>query len=172
MGAMRPLLLSLLVLAACSKPDESSPSEKIAVEDNITYEKKQAAKPKGPEPDFIVVDHILIAFNGAPKMSGVERSLAQAKDLAYMLLKQIQDGGDWAALKKQYSDDPGPTGEGGGPYAMTNRGALRREGAHKRSGMVPAFGDVGFGLAVGEVDIADYDATKSPYGYHIIKRVK
>ena len=38
--------------------------------------------------------------------------------------------------------------------------------------MVPAFGNVGFKLAVDEIGVADYDPTTSPYGWHVIKRVK
>jgi len=38
--------------------------------------------------------------------------------------------------------------------------------------MVPAFGNVGFAISVGNVDIADYDPNTSPYGWHIIKRLK
>jgi parvulin-like peptidyl-prolyl isomerase len=38
--------------------------------------------------------------------------------------------------------------------------------------MVPAFGNVGFKLAVGEIAVADYDPKTSPFGYHLIKRVK
>jgi parvulin-like peptidyl-prolyl isomerase len=38
--------------------------------------------------------------------------------------------------------------------------------------MVPAFGNVGFKLEVGEIGIADYDPLTSKYGYHIIKRVR
>ena len=67
---------------------------------------------------------------------------------------------------------PGPTGDGGGPYAMSNTGAPRRPNVHPRNGMVPAFGNVGFALEVGEVRIADQDSRNSPYGYHIIKRIK
>ena len=45
---------------------------------------------------------------------------------------------------------------------------------YPRQGMVAAFGNVGFALNVGEIGIADYDPTTmtSPYGWHIIKRVK
>ena len=43
--------------------------------------------------------------------------------------------------------------------------------AHPRGAMVPAFGDVGFALAVEEVGIASYDAEASPFGWHIIKRL-
>jgi parvulin-like peptidyl-prolyl isomerase len=38
--------------------------------------------------------------------------------------------------------------------------------------MVPAFGEVGFALAPGEIGMAPYDARKSPYGWHIIKRLE
>jgi parvulin-like peptidyl-prolyl isomerase len=38
--------------------------------------------------------------------------------------------------------------------------------------MVKSFGDVGFRLKVGEIGVATWDATASPFGWHIIKRVK
>jgi len=41
-----------------------------------------------------------------------------------------------------------------------------------RDEMAPAFGDVGFALKVGEVGMAPYDKTKSPFGIHIIKRLQ
>ena len=41
-----------------------------------------------------------------------------------------------------------------------------------RGQMVPAFGNVGFKLKLGEIGVADYDAKTSPYGYHVIKRVE
>lgn len=40
----------------------------------------------------------------------------------------------------------------------------------QRSEMMPAFGNVGFKLQVGEVGIANFDAKDSAYGWHIIKR--
>ena len=42
---------------------------------------------------------------------------------------------------------------------------------HPRSAMVPAFGDVGFNLEVGELGLASYDDEASPFGWHIIKRL-
>ena len=38
--------------------------------------------------------------------------------------------------------------------------------------MVKGFGDVSFSLKVGEIKMADYDVKASPYGFHIIKRVR
>jgi hypothetical protein len=37
---------------------------------------------------------------------------------------------------------------------------------------VARFGDVAFGLAVGEVGLAAYHAATSPYGWHVIKRLE
>jgi hypothetical protein len=42
---------------------------------------------------------------------------------------------------------------------------------HPRAAMVPAFGDVGFGLEIGAVGMAEFDTEKSPFGWHIIKRL-
>jgi parvulin-like peptidyl-prolyl isomerase len=38
--------------------------------------------------------------------------------------------------------------------------------------MVPAFGDVGFTLRVGEIGLAPHDPTTSPFGWHVIKRIE
>jgi hypothetical protein len=38
--------------------------------------------------------------------------------------------------------------------------------------MVAAFGDVGFKLEVDSIGMSVFDAQKSPYGWHIIKRLK
>jgi len=168
---MRHLILPLLLLAACSASNDPAPGD-TAPSEKLDEQKEQPSKPRDLEPEYITVDHILIAYSGAPRMSGISRSLADAKKLAYDLLEQINNGDDWASLKKEYSNDPGPTGEGGGPYAMSNTGALRQQGVTPRGKMVPAFGGVGFQLEVGEVRIADHDPVKSPFGYHIIKRVK
>src|SRR5262245_54886645 len=122
-------------------------------------------------PDRIEVDHILIAVTN-PQL-GVTRSTEDAKRIAYDLLAKLKSGSDWAAAKQQYSDDrPGPGQPAGGPYRMANDGVPLAPGEFKRRGMVPAFGDVGFKLAVGEIGIADHDPVKSPYGFHIIKRTQ
>lgn len=42
---------------------------------------------------------------------------------------------------------------------------------HPRAAMVPAFGDVGFALEVGAVEVAVYHSDDSPFGWHIIKRL-
>jgi len=55
---------------------------------------------------------------------------------------------------------------------MSGRGVPASPGEYARDSMVPAFGNVGFTLQVGQIGIADYDQTASPFGYHIIKRLQ
>lgn len=119
------------------------------------------------EPEHIQVQHILIAFSGTLPGKNVTRTQDEAKKLAYDVLARAKKGEDYDALVKQYTDDSAP-----GIYGMSNLGAQPAAGEHPRNGMVPAFGNVGFKLKVGEFGVADYDPKTSPYGYHIIKRVK
>lgn len=48
---------------------------------------------------------------------------------------------------------------------------LQSSTPHPRAAMVPGFGDVGFSLGAGEVGLAEFDENKSPFGWHIIKRL-
>ena len=107
----------------------------------------------------ISIQHILISFKGAPRMPPtVTRSKDEAKALAEKVYAEVVNGGDFDALVKQYTNDSAP-----GIYPMTKAG---------RAGMVKGFGDVGFRLKLGEIGVAPWDATASPFGWHIIKRVK
>jgi hypothetical protein len=127
----------------------------------------------GPQADHIQVQHILIGFKDAvgfagsapPKAAG--RTQDQARTLAYDLYNQAKGGADFDQLVAANTDDSAP-----GIYGMSNTGIEPAEGEYPREGMVPAFGNVGFTLDVGEIGVADYDPATSPYGYHIIKRVK
>ncbi len=128
-----------------------------------------AQKPAG-EPDRIVVQHILIAFEG--KVPNVTRTQAAAKALAEAVLAKARQGADFAALVREHTDDAYP-----GIYRMSNYGVepvssppSRKEYARAR--MVAAFGDVGFKLKAGEIGLAVYDPVKSKYGWHIIKRLE
>ena len=157
---MRACIIPLLLVDACSDP-ENGESKKGATIVNLK------TMPRRKEPESISVDHILISF--LPVIATAGRSQDEAEALAYDLLDQLAKGADWNTLKAKYSDDPGPSGTGGGPYSMVN--SMRR-GRGMRGDMVPAFGNVGFQLLVGEIAIADYDAIKSRHGWHIIKRVE
>ena len=124
------------------------------------------AAERGKEPEKVTVQHILISFKGKTKKP-VTRKKAEAEALAKSLLERIAKGEDFDALVKQYTDDQYP-----GIYTITNDGVPVESGAVTRENMAMSFGDVSFSLAVGEVGMAKYDGFKSPYGWHIIKRLE
>lgn len=117
------------------------------------------------EPERIQVAHVLISFAGA----GTEatRTKAEAEKLAGEVLARAKKGEDFAGLIKQLSDDSGD-----GVYGMANFKVAPKQGEYPRQGMVAAFGDVGFVLEVGGIGMSAWDARKSPYGWHVIKRLK
>lgn len=120
------------------------------------------------EPDRIVVQHILIGAIGTVPGKNITRSLEEAKALAYDVADKARSGVPFDALVRQYTDDQWP-----GTYGMANRGVTPASASeYGRDNMVPAFGNVGFKLAVDSIGVADYDPQTSPYGYHVIKRVK
>src|SRR5205823_14955573 len=97
------------------------------------------------------------------------RTQGEAKKLAYDVLAKAKAGEDFDKLVAENTDDSPP-----GIYSMANNGVNPDQAAQEfpRGGMVPAFGNVGFALQVGQIGISDYDPATSPYGWHIIKRVK
>jgi parvulin-like peptidyl-prolyl isomerase len=121
------------------------------------------------EPDHIAVQHILIAFEGSIPKPEVTRTKEEARQLALEIFKRAKNGEDFDRLVKEYTDDQYP-----GIYRMSNfkvKPDLSKK-EYPREKMVAAFGDVGFSLKVGEIGLAEYDPQKSPYGWHIIKRIE
>ncbi|HSQ59006.1 MAG TPA: peptidylprolyl isomerase [Acidobacteriota bacterium] len=117
------------------------------------------------EPQHVQVQHILIAFAGSGTRA--TRSKDEAKKLAYEILERARKGEDFDALVRQHTDDSPP-----GIYGMSGIGVPPAPGEYARNGMVPAFGNVGFAISPGNIGMADWDAQASPYGWHIIKRLK
>ena len=100
--------------------------------------------------------HILIRMKGSQVPLGAgkkeltdEEALAKAQELR----KQLETGGDFAALAKENSDDPG-SGAQGGSLGIVHHGQ-----------MVPAFEQATFALKPGEIS----QPIKTQFGYHIIK---
>ncbi len=96
-------------------------------------------------PETRTARHILIKTDD----SNDTAQKAKAEDI----LKKIKAGGDFAALAKQFSDDPGSASRGG------------ELGSFSRGQMVPAFDEAVFSLAKNEAS----DLVKTRYGYHIIE---
>ena len=118
-------------------------------------------------PDHIQVQHILIGFKGSVPGKDITRTQEEAHALADDILNRAKGGEDLEALVAKYTDDQAP-----GVYGMANAGVTPEGTEVPRERMVRAFGDVGFSLDVGGIGIADYDPTTSPFGWHVIKRVR
>jgi len=121
------------------------------------------------EPDRVTVQHILIAFRGSIPDPKVTRGRADAERLALEILEKAKAGADFEAMVKTYTNDSYP-----GIYRLANRGVTPDPALKEfsRTRMVQAFGDVSFGLEVGGVGMAVYDAATSAFGWHIIKRLE
>ena len=161
-----------LVFAACTFAGCShSGGAKNAPESTTTTSSGGAVTPPAAatEPEHIQVQHVLIGFKGSVPGRPITRTQEEAKALAYDILARAQNGEPFDSLVVKYTDDSPP-----GIYGMSNKGipADASKGEYSRTGMVPAFGDVGFKLAVGAIGVADYDPRTSPYGYHVIKRLQ
>lgn len=115
--------------------------------------------------DRVKVQHLLVAFAGTG-VRGVSRSREEAEQLAAELYCRAEAGEDFDALVKEFTDDSHP-----GTYGMVGSGEAPR-GWYARSGMVSAFGDVGWRLQVGELGVAAYDPRGSKYGWHLILRTE
>jgi hypothetical protein len=152
------LLIAALVVFGCQseKKTEEAPAEESDV---VSAE----------EPDFISVQHILIAFKGSIPDPKVTRTMEEAEKLAADIFIRAKGGEDFDALVKEFTDDSYP-----GVYKMANFGvpADMSQKVYPRDRMVGAFGDVGFPLEVGEIGLAQYNPQLSKYGWHIIKRVE
>jgi len=98
-------------------------------------------------PERVRASHILLNTGGKDETA--------VRKQAEELLAKVKAGGDFAALAKQYSEDPGSK-EKGGDLDFFPRGQ-----------MVPEFEASAFSLMPGQVS----DLVKTQYGFHIIKVV-
>jgi len=147
---------ALLLLAAAPNPPEPKPAPAPA-----------PAAAGSKEPDHITIQHVLIGFTGSVPRKTITRTQDEAKKLAEEIFARAKKGENFDVLVKTYTDDSAP-----GIYKLANHGVAPAEDEYARGRMVAAFGDAGFPLQVGGIGMAPYDSAKSPYGWHIVKRVK
>ena len=103
------------------------------------------------QPDQVKASHILISVPQGADAAAKAAIRAKADDV----LKQVKAGKDFAALAKEFSQDPG---------SAVNGGDL---GYFRQGQMVGPFNDVAFKLAPGAVS----DLVETQFGFHIIKVV-
>src|SRR5882762_4918773 len=105
-------------------------------------------------PEEVKVSHILIK-TPSPAADGKvdEKAVAEARNQADDVLKQLKAGAKFEDLAKKYSDDPG-SGKQGGDLGWSGRGRT-----------VPEFERAAFALPIGQLS----DLVKSSYGFHIMR---
>jgi parvulin-like peptidyl-prolyl isomerase len=157
---------SVLLTSACSSltsPPETEVEPKLVPAATVTAAPTTpppvvpAAAPEPPPPppeEQIRASHILVAYKGAHGSSTTPRTKEQAKRRAEEIAKKARGGAAFAALAKQYSDDPGSGPRGG------------NLGSFARLQMVKPFADAAFALSPNEVS----GVVESEFGFHIIKR--
>lgn len=101
------------------------------------------------ESERVRASHILIRVPENADAAAKEQALARAAEL----LKEVKAGGDFAALARQHSQDPG---------SAVNGGDL---GYFERGQMVGPFEETAFSLAPAQSS----DLVETTFGYHIIK---
>ena len=99
------------------------------------------------ESAVVSLSHIFVEPTASAEQQDKIRPQAES------VLERIRAGGDFAALAREFSQDPGSASQGG-DLGFFGRGT-----------MVMAFEEVAFGLKVGEVS----DLVQSKFGFHIIR---
>lgn len=151
------MLSKYQVLAgAYSKDLQDNSTNNVSDQDVQNYFNQHSA-----DFDQVCAHHILIktkSSDGPPPQAGEKPedqglSVEDARKKAQSVLDQIKKGGDFDALAKQFSDDPGSKGKGGDL------------GCFAKGQMVPEFEQAAFALQPGQVS----DLVQSEFGFHIIK---
>lgn len=117
------------------------------------------APPAAPAADDtrIAASHVLIQYKGSMRAgANITRTKDEARKLATEVMMKAKKGQDFAALAKQYSDEPG---------AKDRAGAL---GKFAKGMMVKPFADAAFALKPGEIS----NVVETDFGFHVIKRTE
>jgi peptidyl-prolyl cis-trans isomerase C len=124
----------------------------IAVTDADLNEFYTKNPDKFQQPEAVHVLHILLR---TPENAD-EATRKKAKADAQTVLGKLKKSGDFAALAKQYSQDPGSAANGGDLGFVT------------KGQTVPAFEQAAFALKAGELS----GVVESPFGFHVIKMLE
>ena len=161
------VLLVAFGLSACTTGEQTDGETATQDETEVAEEPTIAPEDTIWPPEHILVQHVLIGYEGSVPGKPITRSKEEASALAQEILDRAKAGEDFGALVREYTDDSAP-----GFYRLANQGVDPQGGdEYPRGEMVKGFGDVAFELKVGDVGVASYDEKASPYGWHIIQRL-
>jgi peptidyl-prolyl cis-trans isomerase C len=126
---------------------------KIEVTDNDVKKFYDENPARFEQPEMVRASHILLGTKDPSTGGELSESKKEAKrKLMEDILKRARAGEDFAALAKEYTEDPGSK-EKGGEYTFP------------RGKMVPEFEAAAFSMKTNQVS----DIVTTQFGYHIIK---
>lgn len=178
---MKPFILLIvaaaLMTSACKKQDAPAPPDTTApapapdvtaapttTDDAVPSPQSEDILARTTATDHAVVRHVLIsssanaaiyAGRGGQDARGAARSDNEARTLAAEILKKANDGEDFVALMREYSEDPG-SARTGREYTATPNASL-----------VEPFKALSLRLQPNETGVVETD-----FGYHIIQRTQ
>ncbi len=136
-------------------PDE--PGARTATSTLPAAPSAPAAPAANAGPATIGASHVLVMHRGSERVPpNVTRTREEARARIEDVLRRARAGQDFAALAREFSDEPG---------AATSAGSL---GTFGHGAMVPAFERAAFALGVGQIS----DIVETPFGFHVIKRTQ
>ncbi|RYZ08806.1 MAG: hypothetical protein EOO73_05780 [Myxococcales bacterium] len=154
------LLLPLTACASLTEPGDGAPppAPPEATAEAPAAEAAAAPAPPPPAPEeTVAASHVLIQYKGSLRSGpNITRSKEEAKKLAAEVQAKAKKGQDFAALAKQYSDEPG---------AKERAGNL---GKFTKPQMVKPFADAAFAMKPGDIS----DVVETDFGFHVIKRTE
>jgi peptidyl-prolyl cis-trans isomerase D len=127
--------------------DDLARGVSVSEDDLRSYYDQNKARYVAPEQRR--ASHILIRLEANASTADRERAMARARSL----VAQARAGGDFAALARAQSQDPGSASQGGDLGLFT------------RDAMIKPFADAAFAMKVGEVS----DVVSSDFGLHVIR---
>jgi len=151
------LVLVAAAAAGCQKKEAAVETGTEGQPADTAAAAQPAPQPAALAAGHIEVQHVLVGFKGSVPGKAITRTQERAKK-----------GEDFGNLVQQSTDDQFP-----GIYRLADNGVTVEQGAeYARGGMVKGFSDAAFALEIGGVGIADFDKQTSPYGWHVIKRLR
>jgi hypothetical protein len=157
----RAALLAFTVVINLSVGCNRAPDEPGARTATTTLPAAPASAAAAPSanagPATIGASHVLVMHRGSERVPpNVTRTREEARTRIEDVLRRARAGQDFAALAREFSDEPG---------AATSAGSL---GTFGHGAMVPAFERAAFALGVGQIS----DIVETPFGFHVIKRTQ
>jgi len=163
----RPRPAAALFLAALAALPGCAFFEAVGFAPDHPDETAVRAAPTREEPAYVDVQHVLVAVQGTG-VPGVTRTKEEAERLAQQVLERAQKGQDFRELVRLYSDER----RGDGTLRIANFGMTAGPDEYERGRLARGFARAAFALEPGDITLVPWDPPGSPYGWHVLRRIR